>query len=424
MAYKILAINPGSTSTKISVAHDIEPLFVEDVKHLRSDLEHFHTIFDQYEYRKQHILQELERRNIPLDFDAVVGRGGLAKPVESGVYRVTPEMIEDQRTAPHQHPCDLGCKLAYEIAEMIVDKSDLDYLYLKAEIMIVDNKAAEADDFLQSQYDEVISQEDREDYVLDVAALFSDYEENEYVEKWLSRSTKTEDNDYKELRARLLKSRGKYKESESILNELLDTNPYSGPYWNQLAQNQLLRNDIKDSITSSEYSIAINPDDEEAILNKANGLFTLGNYEESLKYYERYKKLCHNQDTTVVDVTIGHIHLMQGNASEAQRYYHLALAETQSKSLTLIHIGISTFDNGYVEYAYNIFSTLLPEMDDDWDIGFAYLARCCYELKLKKEFNIYLRQAVERNPEESIEVLSDLYPEGTSPQDYPNIRIL
>jgi LMP1 len=63
-------------------------------------------------------------------------------------------------------------------------------------------------------------------------------------------------------------------------------------------------------------------------------------------------------------------------------------------------------------------------MDDDWDIGFAYLARCCYELKLKKEFNIYLRQAVERNPEESIEVLSDLYPEGTSPQDYPNIRIL
>ena len=75
-------------------------------------------------------------------------------------------------------------------------------------------KQVEADDFLQSQYDEVISQEDREDYVLDVAALFSDYEENEYVEKWLSRSTKTEDNDYKELRARLLKSRGKYKESE------------------------------------------------------------------------------------------------------------------------------------------------------------------------------------------------------------------
>ena len=49
MAYKILAINPGSTSTKISVANNCEPLFVEDVKHSRSELEHFHTIFDQYE---------------------------------------------------------------------------------------------------------------------------------------------------------------------------------------------------------------------------------------------------------------------------------------------------------------------------------------------------------------------------------------
>ena len=69
MPYKILAINPGSTSTKISVANDCELLFVEDVKHSRSELEQFHTIFDQYEYRKQHILQELKQRNIPLDFD-------------------------------------------------------------------------------------------------------------------------------------------------------------------------------------------------------------------------------------------------------------------------------------------------------------------------------------------------------------------
>lgn len=320
--------------------------------------------------------------------------------------------------------CDDNPQKADDIAEMIVDKSDLDYLYLKAEIMIVDNKVDEADCFLFNQYNDTVSTEEREDYVLDVAALFSDYEETEYVEKWLSRSTKTEDNDYKELHARILKSRGKYKESEAILNELLDANPYSGPYWNQLAQNQLLRNDINDSITSSEYSIAINPDDEEAILNKANGLFTLGNYDEALKYYERYKKLCIHQDSIVVDVTIGHIYLMKGNAAEAQRYFYSALTESKNKSLTLIHIGVSTFDNGYIEYAYNLFSTLLPEMDDDWDIGYAYLARCCYELKKEKEFKEYLQQAVERNPEESIEVLSDLFPEGTKPQDYPNISIL
>ncbi|MBW4897507.1 tetratricopeptide repeat protein [Prevotella denticola] len=309
-------------------------------------------------------------------------------------------------------------QLAGEIAETIVDKSDLDYLYLKAEIMVAGGDAAAADRFLQAHYDETVDPDDLEDYILDVAALFSDYEETDYAEKWLKRSTMTDDRDYKELHAHILRNHGRYEESEAILNDLLDTDPYSGPYWNQLAQNQFLRDDIQDSITSSEYSIAINPDDEEAVLNKANGLFTLGNYEESLKFYERYKQLCPHQDTSIIDVTIGHIRLMQGQAVEAQRCYRRALSESKNKPLTLVHIGISAFDNGYVEYAYRIFINLLPETDDEWDIGFAYLARCCYELKKEKEYKLFLRKAVERNPEECVEVLSDLFPEGTSPQDY------
>ncbi|WP_077197010.1 butyrate kinase [Prevotella ihumii] len=117
--YKILAINPGSTSTKISVANDTELVFVEDIKHKREDIQKFETIFDQYEYRKQHILAELEKRGIALDFDTCVGRGGLYKAVPSGVFRVTQEMIDDQKKTEHQHACDLGCMLAYEIANLI-----------------------------------------------------------------------------------------------------------------------------------------------------------------------------------------------------------------------------------------------------------------------------------------------------------------
>lgn len=117
--YKILAINPGSTSTKISVAHDTEFIFVEDIKHPKADLIKFERIADQYEYRKQHVIEELKKRNIPLEFDAIVGRGGLAKPVPSGVFRVNKQMIEDQKVAVHQHACNLGCMLAYEIAELI-----------------------------------------------------------------------------------------------------------------------------------------------------------------------------------------------------------------------------------------------------------------------------------------------------------------
>ncbi|MGG6544417.1 UNVERIFIED_CONTAM: butyrate kinase [Prevotella sp. 15_C9] len=117
--YKILAINPGSTSTKISVSRNEELLFVEDIKHSREELSRFEKISDQYEFRKQHVLDELKRRDIPLDFDATVGRGGLSKAVPSGVFRVNPQMITDQKKAFHQHACDLGCMLAYEIAELI-----------------------------------------------------------------------------------------------------------------------------------------------------------------------------------------------------------------------------------------------------------------------------------------------------------------
>lgn len=117
--YKILAVNPGSTSTKISVAHDTEFVFVEDIKHPKADLIQFEKIADQYEYRKQHVLEELKKRNIPLEFNAVVGRGGLAKPVPGGVFHVNKQMIEDQKNAFHQHACNLGCMLAYEIAALI-----------------------------------------------------------------------------------------------------------------------------------------------------------------------------------------------------------------------------------------------------------------------------------------------------------------
>ena len=119
MAYKILAINPGSTSTKISLANDDQPVFVADIAHSRKELSKFKRISDQYHFRKQVVIEELKNRNIPLDFDAVIGRGGLAKPVSSGVFTITEQMIIDQQRAIHQHACDLGCMIADEIAREI-----------------------------------------------------------------------------------------------------------------------------------------------------------------------------------------------------------------------------------------------------------------------------------------------------------------
>lgn len=313
--------------------------------------------------------------------------------------------------------------LANEIAETIVDKSDLDYLYLKAEIMIADNQVSKADQYLQEQYDNVIDEDDHEEFAIDAAALFADYEEIDYAEKWLNQSTMINEDEYKEIKVRILKGQGKYEASEILINELIDSNPYSCAYWNQLTQIQFLRNDVQGAITSSEYALAINPNDEEALLNKANGLFSLDNFVESLKYYQQYRQTCHHVDFSIIDVTIGHLYLILGQPKEALDFYFQSITESENKDQALINVAISIFDNGYFELTYRILINYLPNAAKDWTEGFAYLARCCYELKKTEEYKQFLQIAIERNPRECQDVLSDLYPPETEIKDYPNINI-
>lgn len=116
---EILIINPGSTSTKIAVYEDAKPILLRTIRHDAEQLNRFEEITDQYEFRKQLVIDELKRMDIPMRFDAVIGRGGLAKPVAGGVYEINQRMIEDTRNAIHKHACDLGCIIAYELANKI-----------------------------------------------------------------------------------------------------------------------------------------------------------------------------------------------------------------------------------------------------------------------------------------------------------------
>lgn len=120
---RILAINPGSTSTKIAVYIGSNPVFIQTIRHSMEELEKFPIITDQFEYRKNLILQELKDADIRLDLIRVVmGRGGLLKPVESGVYRVTETMRSDLKTCKYgQHASNLGGLIAWDIARSLPD---------------------------------------------------------------------------------------------------------------------------------------------------------------------------------------------------------------------------------------------------------------------------------------------------------------
>lgn len=186
---------------------------------------------------------------------------------------------------------DFDAKKADAIAEEITDKTDLDYYYIKAEIMIADGREDEADGYLKDRLND-ISEDDREDYYIDVANLFIDYQQDEKCKEWLMRSEETDADDYKELEGRLAMYAGDFKLSERIFTDLINRDPFSYTLWNQLASSQLRSNNIQEALQSSEYAIAINPDDGEALLTKAGCLLALRNYEQAVEYYRRYTKLC------------------------------------------------------------------------------------------------------------------------------------
>ena len=114
----ILVINPGSTSTKMAVYEDEKPLVLRSISHTSEELAQFDDVIEQFDYRKQLVLNELERVNVPLEFDAVIGRGGLVKPIPGGVYEINQKMLDDTHSgiAMHNHACNLGCLIAHDIA--------------------------------------------------------------------------------------------------------------------------------------------------------------------------------------------------------------------------------------------------------------------------------------------------------------------
>lgn len=119
MSYKLLIINPGSTSTKIAVYEDEKPLLIETLRHQSEEIEKYATIFEQFEFRKEVILNVLKEKNFDIKtLNAIVGRGGLLKPIISGTYSVNDTMLEDLKVGVQgQHASNLGGIIANEIGK-------------------------------------------------------------------------------------------------------------------------------------------------------------------------------------------------------------------------------------------------------------------------------------------------------------------
>jgi len=120
MSYKLLIINPGSTSTKIGVYEDEKEVLVETLRHSSDEIGNFKGIFEQLDFRKDVILDVLKEKNFDINtLDAIVGRGGLLKSIEGGTYAVNEVMLHDLKIGVQgQHASNLGGIIANEIGKL------------------------------------------------------------------------------------------------------------------------------------------------------------------------------------------------------------------------------------------------------------------------------------------------------------------
>jgi len=136
MSHLILVINPGSTSTKLAIFEEDRLIVEKTLRHESKELEPFARMADQYAFRNQMILDFLKEAGYRVpQFSAVIGRGGLVRPIAGGTYRVNEGMLEDLRTGRYgEHASNLGAILAAELV------GDLPIPTLIADPVVVDER--------------------------------------------------------------------------------------------------------------------------------------------------------------------------------------------------------------------------------------------------------------------------------------------
>ncbi len=119
--YKMLILNPGSTSTKVSVFENEENLVAVSIGHPADEIRKFESIWDQYEYRKDAILKVLKDNNLDIDkIDIIACRGGNVRPIEGGIYELNSQMLEDMKSGKYGvHATNVGNLIAYDLGQKL-----------------------------------------------------------------------------------------------------------------------------------------------------------------------------------------------------------------------------------------------------------------------------------------------------------------
>lgn len=204
---------------------------------------------------------------------------------------------------------------AKEILEELDDKSDLEYAYTYFDILAREEDITEAIEFMEERYEE-LSDELKPDFILDTAEILIDNNYTDVAEEWLLKYPKGKENDeYKELKARIYFEDLEFEKASILLTDLLNKHPYDESLWCVHAKTMFMLNNFQEALNSCDFSIAIEPERNEAVQIKAYTLFTLNQFNDAIRLYKQYLEWFPNDRKSLE--FLGYCHINIGNNEQA-----------------------------------------------------------------------------------------------------------
>ena len=302
------------------------------------DSEEFQKLLKEYETSVnagEPVFMDVEELVDIADYYQYTNRKDEADRVISLASSLSPDDASYLTYRIHESLFQGNTEKAWEYLDQMLEKDEPDYIYNRTEILLSEERFDEANEYLEEIFQEMPADE-RQDFLVDIANIFVEYNRPGDAMRWMKEAKQEDTTDFKELKARTLFGLGKYKDSQKLFNELLDTNPFSTSYWNALASAQFMNEDFSEAIKSSEYAIAIDPEDSDSLMAKANALYRLGNYEEAIKFYEKYFELVPNDEFPLLYIGTSLINLQR--TEEAIETLKKALEITPEDSPNLCDI--------------------------------------------------------------------------------------
>ena len=208
--------------------------------------------------------------------------------------------------------------------ECIEDKNDIDYFYLRLELEIVQGHNDISEKMIKEAYANT-QPEDKEHFLLDISALYIDYNVVDIGEKWLNMIEDKDNKERLELVARIHCFRKEFDQAIKVLESLIDKSPFIYRYWNTLAIIHLCINNFEDCRNCAEYSLAISPDNCDGLWCMAKALEGQRLVDEAVKDYEKFVKKMPN--CARAEIELGSCLLQTGQAEKAQKWLEKGISD-------------------------------------------------------------------------------------------------